>query len=137
MMKQTLQPFYLFWQKLKPTKLFYASISIFLIFLLGSTRLQRKYINTVHQRIYQKLQRLFSDNNSANTNKPVFQDCIQLQHSRRLLALSSNATDVIQDNAGNYDLNLYLIDKGTFQVLKVFKSPKGIVPTTRLDKVPI
>lgn len=135
MMKQTLQPFYLFWQKLKPTKLFYASISIFLIFLLGSTETTAQIYQHCSSADIQKLQRLFSDNNSANTNKPVFQDCIQLQHSRRLLALSSNATDVIQDNAGNYDLNLYLIDKGTFQVLKVFKSPKGIVPTTRLDNV--
>ncbi|WP_143223999.1 hypothetical protein [Acinetobacter sp. ANC 5054] len=113
----------------------YVSSSLFFIFLIGSTETKAQLYQHCSSSEIQKLQRLFPDNDNDNDKQPAFQDCIQLQYSHRLLALSSNATGVIQDNAGNYDLKLYLLDKDTLQVLKVFKSPKGIVPTTRLDNV--
>lgn len=135
MIKQSQQALYLFWQKLKPTKLLCASGSLFFIFLIGSTEATAQPYQRCSSAEMQKLQHHFSVNPSTSSNKPAFQDCIQLQYSQRLLALSSHSIGVTQDNAGNYDLTLYLIDKGTSQVLKVFNSPKGIVPTTRLDNV--
>ncbi|MCL6249047.1 hypothetical protein M5F00_14405 [Acinetobacter sp. ANC 4945] len=76
-----------------------------------------------------------SAKNSAPTEEPAFFDCIYVQNNKFILSLSSHSTGTNQDNAGNYNLTLTLLQPATLKVLNQFQPVKHIIPKTRLDAI--
>lgn len=87
------------------------------------------------QKIKIKLAARPAAKNSAPTEEPAFFDCIYVQKNKSILTLSSHSTGTNQDNAGNYELTLTLLQPTTLKVLNQFQPVKQIIPITRLDSI--
>ena len=72
-----------------------------------------------------------------NAYSPTLSSCMHVnihQQPMLLFALSRPLEHTTEDNAGNYDLNIYLLDQQQ-KILQHYTAPEPIIPETRLNQI--
>lgn len=111
----------------------YSSLSLFSLMAISVSSFAESYKHCSALEIHH-IQAQLNRTRSAETQADFF-DCIHLQHSKNILALSSTPTGESTENAGNYDLKLMLLEPKSFQLLDTLQTVQGIIPATRLNDV--
>ncbi|MDQ9022562.1 hypothetical protein RFI02_15740 [Acinetobacter sichuanensis] len=120
---------------MKITMLFF----IFIIFTLSSTiYAQENYQRCSDLETDHLLKALTQQSNlfkkpQSNLN-PTFYDCLIIQQEQVLIATSQEIQQ-FSNNAGNYQLDLFLINRHKQSIIQHYHHPTPIIPQTRLENI--
>lgn len=76
------------------------------------------------------IQKMHLSQKAVDRSHPDFQDCLIINLKHALLALSQAS-----DNAGNYQLDLFLIQRKTQKLIQHYHHPEMLIPQTRLENI--